>query len=257
MNLDSVVTVRIGRSRSTLGSSLGSARAGAPSGLRAIALAASLWGVLPVQTALAQNVVGAMNELAPYCLGSLCLGMSIEEARSRLTQLELTEELSPAKLCQGGRYKDVAAVANPRGEASVAVQFRRYAGAGGLDVQYRLWSISLTESAAPGARRMSPSELERLKQVVTQRFELRPTRNDDSLWLRKLVQWQLGVTTQYSPQTGSSIILYALAEQDMAEWFETQPGCGKDAGILRQKPPEVRPAPPKSPAAPLPKGLAT
>jgi hypothetical protein len=226
----------------------------AATGAATVGLLATL-GLGAPTTALAQNVVGAMNELAPYCLGAVCLGMSIEEARTRLRQLQLTEELTPSKLCQGGRYKDVAAVASPNGEASVAVQFRRYAGAGGLDVQYRLWSISLTESAAPGARRMSPSELERLKQVVTQRYELQPNRHDESLWLRQLAQWQLGVTTRYSPTTGSSIILYALAEQDMARWLETQPGCGPDAGILRHKPPAA-PAPKLTPPAPMPRGFA-
>jgi hypothetical protein len=205
--------------------------------------------------------------------------MSLEEARQSMRQLEVIDRLQPDALCQGGQLRDVTAVANPRGEASVAAQFRRYAGAGSLEVQYRLWSISLTEAVAvsgvagaSGApRRMSLADLDRLREGVTQRYHLRPTRDpgaaprgpsvEGNLWLRALPQWQLGVTTQYNPTQGSSIILYALAEGEVAEWFQAQPGCGKNPpdGLLGpgQRPPArpAQPVPPapKSPATPTPK----
>jgi hypothetical protein len=115
---------------------------------------------------------------------------------------------------------------------------------------------------------MSPADLDRLREGVTQRYLLRPTRDpgnaaprspsvDGNLWLRALSQWQLGVTTQYNPTQGSSIILYALAEGDMAEWFLTQPGCGKHApeGLLQpgQRPPSGSVSPPvPNPPVPMP-----
>jgi hypothetical protein len=228
-----------------------------------LALAASV--AIP---ASAQNVVGALNELAPFCLGRLCLGMSIEEARSALANLQVSEKLAPEQLCTAGRYRDVTAVANPKNEASVAAQFRRYASAGGLEVQYRLWSISLTESmdGAAAQRRMTPHDLERLRDGLSQRYHLRPTRDAEQrltpggsvqgdLLLRALPQWQVGVTTQYNARVGSSIVLYALAEGDMASWEQIQPGCGKSPeGLLApgQRPP-AQPAQPAQPARPAPR----
>jgi hypothetical protein len=215
------------------------------------------FGVALAAPASAQNLIGAMNELAPFCLGRLCLGMSVEESRQAMRELELTEALTTDRLCQTGRFRDVSAVASPRGEASVAVQFRRYAGAGGLELQYRLWSIALTE-ASP----MTPIDLERLREGITQRYHLRPTRDQErptspsaavqgELWLRALPQWQVGVTTQYNPRAGSSIVMYALPEGDMALWEHLQPGCGKGAEGMAtpgQRPPSGSP-PARSPEA--------